>query len=282
MKRLSIIFDFIHRGWEKPAFIKTLSVILILAYLLSLFLIFLRSKGFIVDFIIPIPVNHFKAIELVFTLLLFFEVINLVFSLEKSISNSMIIQLEILSLILLRGAFKVFGELPNDFQWDELTVHAVNLFADAFGALLIFTGIILIKRWERPLSICQTLDSLERFINVKKTLALLMLIIFTGLIITDIYYYFAQKETFNFFHTFYTILIFTDILIVLISLRYGDSYLLLFRNSGYALATVIIRLALSAPSPLNAILGVTAMLFIFFIVLAYNKLGRPYLEERQQ
>ncbi|RLD90723.1 MAG: hypothetical protein DRJ09_03295 [Bacteroidetes bacterium] len=43
--------------------------------------------------------NHFKSIELAFTLLLFFEVVELVLSLEKSVSQSMHIQLEILSLI---------------------------------------------------------------------------------------------------------------------------------------------------------------------------------------
>jgi hypothetical protein len=276
MKQLSILFDHIHRGWEKPKFIKTLSLLVILTYFISLLLIFLHASGLINNTIIPIPTNHFKAIELVFTLLLFFEVISLVFSLEKSISGSMVIQLEILSLILLRSAFKVFGELPNDFQWEELTLQALNMFADAFGALIIFTGIILIKKYEKPLPICQNQDSLVRFIHVKKVLALLMLVIFSGLILTDIIYFFSQKETFNFFHSFYTILIFTDILIVLISLRYENSYLLLFRNSGYALATVIIRLALSAPPPINAALGITAMLFIFSIVLVYNKLGNLY------
>ncbi len=279
IRHATILFDKIRNGWEKPGFIRTLSMILILVYVGAVALIFLHSNGYINTTLVAIPTNYFKAIELVFTLLLFFEVINLVFSLEKSISNSMVVQLEILSLILLRSAFKVFGELPDDFLWEELTHQAINLFADSFGSLLIFVGIILVKKWEKPLTICQSQDSLTRFVNVKKMLALLMLIVFTGLILADIYYFFAQKETFNFFHIFYTILIFTDILIVLISLRYGNSYLLLFRNSGYALATVIIRFALSAPSPLNAILGITAMLFILSIVLVYNKLGKSYKPE---
>lgn len=66
----------------------------------------------------------------------------------------------------------------------------------------------------------------------------------------------------DFFATFYTILVFCDILIVLVSMRYSNSYPVVFRNSGFALATVVLRLALAAPDYYNAILGVGAVLYI--------------------
>ena len=78
---------------------------------------------------------------------------------------------------------------------------------------------------------------------------------------------------------FFTFLIFNDILLVLISMRYSDSYRILFRNSGYALATITMRLALELPHPYNVIVGVMAAVFVFSLVLTYNRIPLPYGEE---
>ena len=59
-------------------------------------------------------------------------------------------------------------------------------------------------------------------------------------------------------------------LLVLVSLRYSSSYEILFRNSGFAVATVVVRLALTAPPFFNVLLGVGAMVFAIGITFAYN------------
>ena len=66
-----------------------------------------------------------------------------------------------------------------------------------------------------------------------------------------------------------------DILIVLFSVRYSSTYRVVFRNSGLAVSTVLLRLALSAPVPVNAALGVAAALFATGLTLAYNAFGVP-------
>ena len=253
---------------------KVLSLLLLIIFTGSLALILLKREGF-VDLSL-IPKNPFKAIELSFTFLLFFEVISLVFSLEKSVSKSMEVQLEILSLILLRSAFKEFGAFPADFSWSNIQTDVLYMFADAFGALLIFLVIILIRKYEKRLPICRSLDLMRSFIATKKIIALFLLFVFLGLIATDIVYFFLREHTFNFFHKFYTILIFSDIFLVFVSLRYSSSYLVLFRNSGYALATVIIRLALESPTPHNIIIGLMAALFVLGLVATYNKVYKLY------
>jgi hypothetical protein len=75
---------------------------------------------------------------------------------------------------------------------------------------------------------------------------------------------------FTVFEEFYTMLVFSDILIVLISLRYSSNYIIAFRNSGFAVSTVLIRLALIAPVTMTAVLGVIAMLFNLGVLLAYT------------
>ncbi|HEX7488973.1 MAG TPA: hypothetical protein VF341_08705, partial [Anaeromyxobacteraceae bacterium] len=73
-----------------------------------------------------------------------------------------------------------------------------------------------------------------------------------------------------FFETLYTLLIFADILVVLISTRYSSTYRVVFRNSGVAVSTVLLRLALSAPPYLNAALGASAAAFALGLTVAYN------------
>ncbi len=270
------VFDSIQSRWSSRKFMKMLGTVLVVFYLVSLLMIELQRMGVLGLLFGFIPSNHFKSIELAFTLLLFFEVIELVLSLEKSVSQSMHIQLEILSLILLRSAFKVVGNFPEVITMDAIKEGVIYLFSDAFGALLIFLGVLIIKRFEKSLSICRTEDGLQSFVAIKKILALLLLIIFMVMIVLDVVYFFTGTRTFDFFHSFYTILIFSDVLVVFISLRYSDSYLVLFRNSGFALGTVIIRLALNAAPPFNAVLGVVATIFVLGLVFFYNK---AYSEE---
>ena len=154
--RLAGIFDYIEKKWESKSFLKVLSFLLVGSYLLAILLIQLKQSGVIVWRFIPN--NHFKAIEMAFTLLLFFEVVSLVFSLVKSISVSMESQLQILSLILLRNAFKMFGEFPESFAWTAIHHKILFMFADAFGALIIFSIIIFIRRIDRHRTICKSID----------------------------------------------------------------------------------------------------------------------------
>jgi len=277
IQTLCHLFNRAEKKWESEAFIKLLAEVLVTAFLGSLLLIFLRHSGYISWNIIPI--NPFKSIEMAFTLLLFFEVIALVFSLVKSVSKSMEIQLQILSLILLRDAFKLFGAFPENFTWKLIDHEVIFMFVDAFGALLIFAAIIFIRKYDQHHSFCNTIDKQKSFISVKKIIALILMTVFLVMIGFDVTYFFLQKHTFNFFHLFFSLLIFNDILIVLISMRYSGSYRILFRNSGYALATITMRLALELAQPYNVVVGLGAAVFVFSLVITYNRLPFPYEEE---
>ncbi len=112
---------------------------------------------------------------------------------------------------------------------------------------------------------------MERFGMSKKVVSNILLLIFVFLSFVDLYSTIILNEPNAFFNNFYTILIFSDILIVIISLRYSYSFFILFRNSGFAIATVLLRLALSAPEYYSAILGISAMVIVISISYIYNK-----------
>jgi hypothetical protein len=80
-----------------------------------------------------------------------------------------------------------------------------------------------------------------------------------------------QTNHFNYsLELFYTLLIFADVFILLFSLRYTTKYLNLFRYSSFALATIFLRLTLSAPPYFNVLLAVIAGLMVLGVTFIYN------------
>jgi len=266
------LFDKIYTLWESEKSLKIIGSIIVSSFIATLLLIQLKNWGLLPSFLQNIiPTNHFFAIEIAFSFLLIVEILGMIFILAHSVSASMAKQFEIFSLILLRQAFKDFGEFTEPFIWDENIDQVIKMLSDAFGALLIFGAIVLFKQMQKHIRI--TKDETEQlgFVQVKKTLAIFMIFSFS---IAGVYAIFANlffTANIHFFKAFYSALIFTDILIVLISLRYSHLYIIVFRNSGFALATVIIRLALTAPVFYNVALGISASLFILGLSFTYNK-----------
>ena len=76
----------------------------------------------------------------------------------------------------------------------------------------------------------------------------------------------------NFLHDFYTLLILADVLVVLISQCFQPGFYAVFRNSGFALSTMIIRIALAAPPFFNVLLGIAAAVFAILLTIISNKL----------
>ena len=110
------------------------------------------------------------------------------------------------------------------------------------------------------------------FVAAKKGIALILLGIFLYMGSTAIFMTLTGEEHPDFFHGFYTLLIITDILLVLLAQCFQPSYYAVFRNSGYALATLMIRLALAAPAYLNVLLGVAAAVFAIAMTLISTRL----------
>jgi hypothetical protein len=83
-------------------------------------------------------VNHFFAIEIAFTLLLLAELLALIFVLPHSVARSVGKQIELLSLILLRSAFKELKVYEEPIVWLDHQEAIFKMVAEASGSLLIF------------------------------------------------------------------------------------------------------------------------------------------------
>jgi hypothetical protein len=268
--RVDLLFDALEHFWEHKRTKRTAANVLIITFLVALSLIELCRQGWLPGGLAAIiPSSHYYAINIAFSMLLGLEVIGLVFSLANSVSDSVGKQFEILSLILLRQSFEEFIYFNEPLVWVQ-TSNVLHILSNAGGGLLIFLLLGLYYKLQQHRVITQSSVTTADFIASKKLVSLLLLLIFIGIGITDVSFYLSGQPIHDFFAIFYTALVFSDVLLVLVSLRYSSSYEILFRNSGFAVATVVVRLALTAPPFFNVLLGVGAMVFAIGITFAYN------------
>ncbi|MEQ8712748.1 MAG: hypothetical protein RIC80_07010 [Cyclobacteriaceae bacterium] len=269
MKLAASVFDFFHSKWESSVTDKLVSRFLIGGFIIGLILAGL--DGLFDISILKKHVNYFLAIDISFQVLLIIEILGLIFVLPRSVADSVGKQFEILSVILLRSAFKEFGSFEQPVEWSNLIYDPLfHMLSDAFGALGIFLIIGFYYNKQKHERITKNEAEQEDFIRFKKTLAIALLLVFAYLGFTDLRHLYQSGSYADSFNTFYTILIFTDVAILLYSLRYSSRYYNLFRYSSFAFATILIRVALTAPPYINVALGIIAGAFVLGLTLIYN------------
>ncbi len=267
-------FDTLHMFWEHERVHKKISFFLVCVFLINLLLIELNRQQLLPQSLATfIPTNHFHAIGTAFTIILILEVLSLIFILPCSFSRAVGKQFELLALILLRDAFKELSHLPEPINFTGNEDAILRIMSDGFGSLFIFglLGAYYIVQKHSAETGEQTGD-LYRFVSAKKAVSLFLLGSFVVMGGDNIYRLVSGQGHSDFFHFFYTLLIITDILIVLISQCFLPSFFSIFRNSGYALATMFIRLALVAPAYYNVLMGVAAISFAILLTLISNRL----------
>lgn len=210
---------------------------------------------------------HFlQAVEVSFTLLLlFFEMVSLVFVIPDSIANSIGKQIEILSLVLLRSSFKEFSHYQFERPLQSQLESVYKMVADGGGALLVFLLLSLYYGVQRHRAITQEADR-AGFVQLKQFIALLVLAALVLLIGHDVYLALRSGHWVQSVDRFYLLLIYADVLFLLVAFRYTLHYPDIFRYSAFVLVTVFIRFSLLAPVYYNALLGVFSVVFAIAVV----------------
>jgi len=282
-EQCTFIFDPLHYHWEHERMHRKISVMLVLLFLGSLLTIEFKRQGFLpAAFADSVPGNHFFAIQAAFTVVLILEIISLIFTIPCSFSKSVGKQFEILSLILMRNAFKELSYLPEPITFLGNEDAVWRILSDGFGALLVFALLGYYYKIQDKYQDLKGKPSVDlfSFVAAKKGIALIILAIFIYMGGTTIYNWVTATPQPDFFHDFYTLLIITDILLVLIAQCFQPSFYAVFRNSGYALSTLMIRLALAAPAYYNVALGVAASGFAIAMTLISIQLFTPKEQKR--
>ncbi|MBQ9536255.1 MAG: hypothetical protein IJU79_00535 [Desulfovibrionaceae bacterium] len=269
---VSLAFDRIAHFWEKSSTQHTLALYLFSVYLLSLLGIVLQNSGLYPKVLPTPPQSHFAAIHLAFSLILIMELMSLIFILPSSLSTSIGKQFEILTLILLRNAFKELTTLEEPVRISlENLDSLMTIVVSALGALGVFLCLGLYRKIVQHPHLIKDLDLRKRYIMVKKLIAFCLLLIFIYIGVQDLIGELTLEKHQNFFETIYTVLIFADIAVVLISQRYMSGYYAVFRNSGFVIGTLLMRLSLSAPPIWSPLLGLLAAIFVLLLTWGTNK-----------
>ena len=266
-------FDAVDAWWESAAVRRATGTALVVLFLGALAGIEAGRRGWLPPALAEhVSPSHFAAVSLAFTALLVVEVVALVLALARSVAASVGVQFELFSLILLREAFKELGKLGEPVVWEAAREPVLHALTDAAGALGVFVGVAVYTHLQRHRRITASDAEQARFVTAKKAVALALLVAFAAAGADDAWRMATGRDPYPFFDTFFTALIFADVLLVLVSLRYTDTYAVVFRNAGFALATVVLRLALVAPPVVNVGLGLGATAFVVLLTVVYNRI----------
>ena len=195
-----------------------------------------------------------------FSILLAYEVYQLIRTIPESFSSSVGKQYEIATLLVVRDILKRLSNIEFQDGW-KIDEDLGFLIVECLAFLVLFYTSLIYQRISKEIKSENLEDNrLSSFIFSKEVIALMMLLVFVIITFTSmsgwIESVFEGKGAVNreiFFLDFFTFLILADILILLISYWFYTDFGNLARNTGFVLSTVVIRVAISSP-------GVSSML----------------------
>jgi hypothetical protein len=266
-------------------------VIAIVSFLLHLLIIFLIKFNVIsIEPNTILLTNPIGAIYTPFSFIIIYEVYLLVYYLPKSITSYIGKQYEIITLIIIRRLFKDLATMKISSDWFHLK-NDLQFSYDLIATIILFFLIYLFYRIRCTKKENKPAPKIEmvNFIRQKKVLALALVPVFVGLSIFSFYNWihtansmsdiFESMKDVNkiFFNDFFTILILTDVLLLLLSLFYTDKFNIVIRNSGFIISTILIRLSFGTEGVLNPALVVTAVIYGILLLYISNKFDREII-----
>jgi hypothetical protein len=285
---LAAAFDRLHsearQKWLEHLIVK-ISAAGFLAHLLLVFLA--RTVPHPPAILAAVGRNYLSAIYTPFSFILFYEVLMLIAALPESTTQSIAKQFEIVSLIFIRRFFKDIAELDDIGKLTQLSSETIPVFLDMGAGLLMFLLVTIFLHAARRRALAETPSDqppeLKKFILRKKIIALGLTVLLLSLavrslsiFIHEVYQvvYLGAKirvDPNTFFYTdVFAVMIFTDVLIVILSLVVSDSYELVFRNAAFVISTILIRFSLTVARPYGDALAVVGMVFGILTLLIYD------------
>ena len=228
--------------------------------------------------------NPISAIYTPFSFILIYEIFLLVYYLPRSFTTSLIKQFEIICLILIRKVFNdvTLIDFPNA-SFDDSSL--INLLVDLGCVLLLMLIIVWFHKTNRriiELNSKNVTEEKETFPYFKKAIAVILLIVilivsiihlidFVYLEINGEHLIKGMNNNLNtiFYQDFFTLLILSDVLILLLSYGLTSNHFKLLRNTGFVISTILLRLSFGAQGVMNALLIILGGLFGYAIIRLY-------------
>ena len=269
------LFDAVHQLWDHRRTQRAFATLIFFIYLAGLLGIEANRQGVLPPWLEHItPMSHFQAIHLAFTLILGMEVMELILTISGSLSKSLGKQFEVMALILLRDAFKELSKLPEPVSLTSGIEPVVHIASAGLGALIIFICLGFYYQLRTHQNYITNPEEQMRYVMSKKLISLVLFLLFVGIAVRDLILFVQTGNDADFFETIYTIAL------VLISQRFMPDFHAVFRNSGFVIGTLIMRLSLSAPWPWNIASSIFAAVFVLALTWATTYFGPSRLRNR--
>jgi len=213
-----------------------------------------------------------------------YEVYLLIYYLSKSFTTYITKQYEIITLIIIRKLFKDLAALELTSDWFNIKGD-LQFTYDILASIILFYLIYQFEKQGKRIAKPPIKDDtkIDRFILRKKAIAIVLVPVFFTMALVTLFNWtlgisfvsnnLPSFETINnlFFDEFFTVLIFVDVVLLLLSFFYTDKFHKIIRNSGFVVSTILIRMSFGVSGLISTILIVVAVLFGLAIMLIHNK-----------
>ena len=281
----SKLFDFL-LSFESQKFVgRFLVPVALVSFILHILIIALGNCVTNLSFLCQIAgTNYLSAIYTPFSIILFYEIFEMVIVLPQSVTSFMAKQYEVVSLIILREVFKDISHMGT-ISLNSENIGELTHIAMALGtSLILFFLVAVFKYVHRWRSGVYTNREHDVFINVKKMISFILAVTLVGLIVYSYsdwligsYNHFKMSGAvvrpelkFQFFNTFFMILVFVDIFLMIFSLTFTKDYDITFRNGAFIASTMMLRFSLSSTGAISYLLAIGAVLVGISTWLIYH------------
>ncbi|RAH08858.1 MAG: hypothetical protein CMA04_004540 [Methanobacteriota archaeon] len=210
--------------------------------------------------LIPFIDSYLDALYTPFSIILAYEVYELIRAIPESFSNSIGKQFEVVTLLVVRDIFKNLSDIGVSDVSIDSDVAFIAMEGLVF-VLLFATSLYFRSQTAISVDISQQDDSIQAFVMQKKHLASGLAMVY---VLVAMYSFTSWSmgvldgETSLsrtvFFSDFFTWLIVSDIIILLVSYKHIIDFPQLARNTGFILSTVVIRVGIGTPGYTGAVL----------------------------
>ena len=213
----------------------------------------------------PLLDSYLDALYTPFSIILAYEVYELIRAIPESFSNAIGKQFEVVTLLVVRDIFKNLADLnetESNAVYDPVAFIAVEVVA---FIVLFATALYFRKTTSSSAPIMHADHALSAFVRQKQTLATALFLVYILVALWSFTTWtsgvIGGEGTLSrtvFFSDFFTWLVMSDILILLISYKHTTDFNHLARNTGFVLSTVVIRVGIGTPGYAGAALFILA------------------------
>ncbi|HFU74797.1 MAG TPA: hypothetical protein ENK66_00980 [Arcobacter sp.] len=196
-----------------------------------------------------------------------------------------------MSLIILRYLFEHLDSYAGISNIKEDYIMILEIVVIVLGSILIFYLISIYYKIQPNILISEDRKKRDDFIFLKKMIAVILLGIFLFLTIKEVIIIFNYifegniselKLSHLFFKDMFTIMIYFDILMVLVTMWFSLRYAIVFKISALTASTIMLRLSLTDDIFLNVLLTILAVLFSILISEVFKKFEEVLIKNMEK